>query len=329
MKNIKTYLLVLAIFSGLYTMAQGSVLEDRYYVGEKPGAAAIARGGAYTAVADDSFAAFWNPAGLARLRENSLGISMNLFSETELSEDELHANYPLQGQKLNFISISAPEVSLYWRPLSNISLEESDNGVTVKRDVKVNTFGLSVGIPHTEKMDFGMNINFLFGTYAFAEKNTESVEIGVPYGYGWGLDWGMIYEATEMIDLGLTLLNGPAMIYWGDGHGRDSLPVILKGGANLRLTRIMSASIDYSKGFYDDSLSDTGELHFGLEHNITNDIALRAGIYGSDLDDRYNTTYTAGVGYSQENYRLNLAARQFYIEEDSVIRVSLSGIIPF
>lgn len=45
------------------------------------GARAMAMSGAFSSVADDASAIFWNPAGLSRLKENQLLISGNLFED--------------------------------------------------------------------------------------------------------------------------------------------------------------------------------------------------------------------------------------------------------
>jgi len=312
-----------------------SPLSDSYYLGEIPDAAAIGRGGAYCAVCANPYASYWNPAGLAALKCNNFTVSSNMFSESKLDSSAVNESYPLEGRNINFVSVSSPEVGLYWRPLSMRVDRSTWTGggseYSLKIDEKINVFGITVAVPHNDRVDFGMNINFIFGTMGYILTDGANTAAEIPYGYGWGLDWGMIYKATPNVNFGLTLLNGPAKIYW-EKFSDDTLPPILRAGFDIRLTELMSAGIDYEKGFYDDSRSDESVAHFGLEQYVTREIILRGGVYGRDLDDKYSAVYTAGIGYEKSSCRIDFAVRQFYLNEDEsncVKRFSLSGFIPF
>ena len=318
----------------LFSCAAGaSVLEDIYYTGETPGAAALGRGGAYSAVKGDAYASFWNPAGLAALSENLLAVSSDFMSSGPLNKSIMAG--PLSGSNLNYIAIAGPEVGMYWRPLA-LRVEDSTgtrNGESyrIKRDVKINMFGLSVGVKHAERVDFGMNMNFIFGTMGVAEITEQSASAEVPYGYGWGIDWGLIYRMSDQVNAGVVLRNGPSAIYWDKGFGRDRLPPILRAGLDIRLSQLMSVGVDYEKSFADSSVNPGESVHLGVEHYLAQNLILRAGVYGSNLDSETSRVYTAGLGYMFDKYNIDLAARQAAPEGDggTVRRYTLSGIIPF
>ncbi len=326
----KLLILILLLSQGSFLSAE--ILSDKYYIGEMPSSQAIGRGGAFVAVGGSAYAAFWNPAGLSLLENNKLGISANIYSETSLDVAILNKKYPLQGQKINFISIVAPQAGVYWRPLVN-RVDKStgtSNGVdyTEKIDVKISVFGLTIAVPHTDEIDFGMNINFIFGTLGLARIKGGIPTATIHYGYGWGLDWGLIYKVSDIFNVGISLLNGPAWIYW-DGFGNHALPPILRSGINMQFSELMSVGIDYKKGFYDDSLNDAGIIHLGIEHYLLRNFIIRGGIFGSDFNNHYTTTYTAGIGYRKENYMFDIAFKQFYETKTQVRRFSISGVISF
>jgi len=92
--------LLLILF--LYQIVLGSLFDDRY-----PSARATAMGGSGAAVANDVWAAYYNPAGLAQLNRISVGTSyLRLFNVSFLSNFFGAVNYPLPGKygstSLNF-----------------------------------------------------------------------------------------------------------------------------------------------------------------------------------------------------------------------------------
>ena len=53
---------------------------------------------------------------------------------------------------------------------------------------------------------------------------------------------------------------------------------------------------------------------------------------GKDFEKTYETVYTAGIGYIKEGYSIDLAVKQFYLDNnksESVRRYSISGAVPF
>lgn len=334
--EIKNFWLIILIFGSVTAVyADKSPLNDFYFVGEVPDSAAIGRGLAYTGVTGSPFAPYWNPAGLISMRSNSMGISLNHHSESDMNSEVVKRSFPLEGRLLNFISVCSEQVAFFWRPLSN-RVDTSSwtvSGVNYEQtiDEKISVFGVSVAVPHSEKTDFGMNINFITGMlgYSLLEGNTPTVIIS--NGLGWGLDWGLLYKMQKGLSMGITLLNFPAQIYWED-FNKDKLPIIFRAGVDLQLTQLMSVGIDYENGIYDDSVKDRDIIHLGVEHYIKKSFLLRGGIYGSDFNDTYETVYTAGIGYRMGGHCIDMAVKQYYLnksESGKLRRYSISGVIQF
>ncbi len=330
---MKKYLFIIVILCNFISVyAAKSPLNDFYFYGEVPDSQAIGRGEAYAGVIGSPFAPYWNPAGLVSLKRSNLGISLNIYSEGDIESDLIKKSYPLEGRSLNYISVCGEQVGFYWRSLSNRIDISSGRvaGVDFEQtiDEKINMFGISVAVPHSEKTDFGMNINFITGIIGLSRIEGSVPTVEVSDGFGWGLDWGIIYKVTEGLNAGISLLNGPAIIYWED-FAEDRLPPVFRGGFDIQLSQLMSLGLDYEKGFYDDSVKDKEKIHMGIEQYITKNFLLRAGIYGSDFYDVYRTVYTTGVGYRKKDYSIDMAAKQYYINENKLKRFSLSVVIPF
>jgi hypothetical protein len=332
----KNILILSILLSCTSVYATKSPLNDFYFIGEVPDSAAIGRGLAYAGVSGSPYAPYWNPAGLVAMKDNSMGVSFNVFTESDIDSEILKNGYPLQGRQLNFISVCSNQVGFYWRPLTDrvITTTGTVSGVDFEQTVeaKMNVFGISVAVPHTDKVDFGMNINFITGMIGMSRIEGAVAEVGISDGYGWGLDWGLIYKVSDRLNVGLTLLNGPGLIYWED-YDTDKLPPTFRVGIDIQLSQLMSLGIDYENCYGDGSIDNKDIYHFGVEQYVAKGILVRGGVYGSsDFQDKYKNVYTTGIGYKSEKYSLDIAARQYYTDSTKSTRIrrfSLSGVIPF
>ncbi|MFC2091602.1 hypothetical protein ACFLTD_02385 [Elusimicrobiota bacterium] len=333
MRKIILVLMIFVIYDISYCV--DSPLNDSYYLGEVPDSAAIGRGGAYVGVAGSPFSPYWNPAGIVSLKKNTIGFSLNLFGKSDIDSSILKKTYPLEGRKLNFISVCGPQVAMYWRPLSEkVDISTGTiNGQAYERtiDVKSSVYGLTVAVPHAEKVDFGMNINLITGMLGYLYKDAQDTELILSDGLGWGLDWGLIYKLTPDMNIGVSVTNLPAQIYWED-FDKEVLPTVFRAGFDLQLNQLMSFAMDYENAEYDDSVDDNDMIHVGMEHYIRSNFLVRAGMYARDFNDSKNAVYTAGLGYSSDLYQVDIAVRQYYIDEnDSELlqRVSASAGLMF
>ncbi|MGM0441557.1 MAG: hypothetical protein ACQEQC_03965 [Elusimicrobiota bacterium] len=306
-------------------------LKDKYFLGEEPGSYALGRGGAFSAVMATPFAPYWNPGGLQQIENNRFGISANIINDSDIDQNKLADLFILEEKKINFLSVCASQVGVYYRPLSNRADTYNTDTQSKELHVNLNQYGVTVSVEHAENVNFGMNINYLSGMSGYSVIESSSPEVTISKGYGWGLDWGLIYEASEFVNVGVTLLNGPAQFYWEE-FDTNYLPLIVKTGLDVQLSQLMSLGINYENGLYDDTVTGKNDLlRLGIEHYLGDNFVARAGIYGTDLEDKYKSTYTGGIGYKKENYLVDIAMRQFYLRENTeqVRRFSISGVIPF
>lgn len=234
------------------------------------GARATAMGEAFTAIADDGTALYWNPAGLAQLEDPELSAMYNLWFQ-EIKQGYLSLAFPLLGGALG------------------LGANYVDMGEIEGRDEQGNPTG-----------DFGASdvhvflgyANRLLGRLMFGasggalqDKIEEDQEIAYLGNVG-------LLLATEYLSLGIAAQN------IGSKLGSDPLPLILRGGLSARLGPLSLAGDVVSP--QDDDLYYCA----GLEWWIGGILALRAG-YKTDQD--IGEGISAGMGFKIREISIDYA----------------------
>lgn len=296
---------------GLPCLVFGQSAPTHYnsYDGKPVGGRALAMGQAFVALADDPYAVFWNPAGLSQLSRNIFGMSLDVGNQSNLDTEKFVRQEPLQGRKLTFLSFAAPEGAIFFRPLSNFQTHtDLGNDSWEENEIKIYALGLSITNVYGKDKNLltGINLNYLNGRLAVAKKVADPL-VKLSDGNGFSLDLGAIYQATPVLNLGISVNNFPGYLWW-EGYNYDRLPVVFRSGIGVKLSSFVTFSSDYEKKFYRSPNPETKRsYHFGLEQSLLNTIFLRAGLYGEDLNDTDKLHYTFGIGYSYQNYNLDLA----------------------
>lgn len=266
-------------------MAQGAGFEVGKYANDflsiGVGGRALGMGSAYTAVANDVTAGYWNPAGLAKVE----------FPEIILMHDSRYSdivsyNYAAGAMKLSnseTVGISAVVLSVSGVPNTQSAGEFDINGSLDGLDYSQITF-------------FGETDVALIGSYAKAATDNFSYganvkfirrSIGSTYGTGIGFDVGALYSPFKNFNLGANLQNATTTVLaWTTGTTEVETPVLAAGAAyNLCIgqTTILPA-LDLL--FNIDNMRSSTMVHVGplsadaragLEVNYKNVIAIRGG----------------------------------------------------
>lgn len=203
------------------------------------GARAAAMGEAYTAVADDVDAVYWNPAGLTGVKKLQQAFGHNAWIEGINNE---HAAFAVRRDKRDVIGAGIGFLNVG-------DIERS------------NKYGYTEGY-------YGANDLVLVGSYARQLKPRlalgaslklirERIESESASAYA--ADFGAAYEASPRLQLGASLKN------LGTSLGYETapvpLPMSLRAGAALQFRKNIILSSDVHLPF-DDSLG----LHFGAEY---------------------------------------------------------------
>ncbi|MCD6318073.1 PorV/PorQ family protein [Candidatus Aerophobetes bacterium] len=235
------------------------------------GARATAMGGAFTALADDGTALYWNPAGLAQIERTEISAMYNMWFQ-EVNQGYLSLAFPLLGG------------------IAGLGANYMDMGKIEGRDTEGNPTGdfgasdiqASLGYARnfSSKLMLGISAGMLQDTIA---EDKKTAYLG---------NAGFLFKPTELISVGLACQN------IGSKLGEDPLPLTYRGGIALRLKSI-SIEADAVKPIDDD-------IYYcaGLEWLIGNILVLRGGYRtGQDV----GSGISAGVGLRISKINLDYA----------------------
>jgi hypothetical protein len=250
------------------------------------GARALALGSAYTGLADDSAALYWNPGGLGFMDRSELGIHHEsdfggIFRETGI------LGLPLQS----------------WGGLA-ASIQYVNDGSIQGRDEFGNPTGnysagdlggsLGWGWKWTRKLGLGISANF-------TEQTLDDTNYAA---YSGGI--GALWKPDPHLWFGLDLAN------LGSSVAGSSQTSSVNAGGSWHFDAGPSNQMLLAMGFKD-QLSGTQVLNLGLEDSILSTLALRAG-YQYDLSETDLSGLsgvTAGLGLSVAGFSLDYAYLPF------------------
>ena len=225
------------------------------------GARAIGMGEAYTALADDSSALAWNPAGLARVEQHEASFMHSSLIENIHYE---HLAYVAPGDSY---SLGASMSYLGYGDIAGYNNKGEAIGNQTAYAYNV-TGGVAREVQ--DNLSVGLAAEFLRETLADESAGTLALNAGAQYGvpqHPWGGDYR----------LGLSLLHlGPGLKFVTD---RDPLPRKIKLGAsashikNQPLNLTMDVTVPNDNSTY---------VSLGSEYWFRNILALRLGYIGSN-----------------------------------------------
>ena len=301
-----------------------------------PGARPTSLGGAFTSIANDASATYYNPGGIGN------------FENTEVTL--MHVNWLpglWQGMYYEFMSVVAPlgkkrgaiGGNVIYITTGNTDVYGPDGeyiGTYVPFDMALT---IDYGYKFNEKLSAGLGFKFIY-SYLVPEWVFKRLpDIGVSRGgtgITWAFDMGFLYSPFKFLSLGFNLQNiGPNISYTDTGSS-DPIPQMLRTGFSVKpvdnkkikvlftgeLTKLLVSM------FYDplDTLSFSQELSFefseawkgmGLEIGLFEMIFLRVGFFEDKYGERggfekneegeiIRWPFTYGVGFHFNNFKFDI-----------------------
>ncbi len=299
----------------------GALLADSFDAGAVfllifPGARATGMGAAFSAIADDATASYFNPATLASFSVPEFALVHSPWLRSlapDMYYDFLGAVYPLPGDRgvigghiiylnLGRIEIQDP-VPAAWNPFS-VALQVSYAREVIPR--------LSVGIGGKIIYDFLAPVDVLRAVFQTNVEGGDAASVA--------LDAGVWYRAPYGISLAAALLNvGPGLRYTSLDTTGTPLPQLLRLGvgldtlmgeffrvrAALDLHKVIVGILeDYRTWGIDTVLEDTW-VSVGLDITYAEFIALRVGYFVDKTGAREGVTFGGGVRFG--NFKIDFA----------------------
>ncbi|MGE5679720.1 MAG: PorV/PorQ family protein [Bacillota bacterium] len=298
------------------------------------GGRANAMGGAYSAVANDVTAGYWNPAALSRLDYPQIAL---MYSQNFGNL----VNY-------NYASVGIPYGSDMSLGLSVIRL--SVDGIPDTREALIDMMGsviYDIRNPNATRVDPAKvkefnNTDWAF-YFTFAKRHSDKLSYGAnvkvirrdiaEYGAtGIGFDIGALYNPFERLYLGANIQDvTTTLVAWNTGQNELISPTVKVGAAyamDLLAGKLMpAADVDirfenrrFASEFHVGPVSF--DAHFGMEYSYKDILAVRLG-----YNDIKNFTVGAGIKLPKLNIDYsfaNYAVKENGLGESHKISLSLT-----
>jgi len=308
----------LFIIAGMLSVLPTRALAAKYageFMVDGGGARALAMGGAFTAVADDPSAAFWNPAGLVGTEGRNL-----LLMHSERFGDLIDRDYMAYAQPVDWsllggedgaLAISVIRLGIDDIPLTDHLFGDLDvNGDDiVDEDELQGLFTLQDQIRFVSDSELAMFVSYaerkgdwkVGGSLKFIRQS-----VGDDSSLGIGVDLGLLRPGVwRNLDFGLKLQDATTTyLSWSTGKNEVIAPTVIPAFAyriplpawSARITLATSAETRFENR-QDADQYHTGaistNIHFGGELALQEKVFLRGGFdSGWALDD-----ITMGAGF--------------------------------
>ena len=285
------------------------------------GARSAAMGNAYSALANDASAFYWNPAGLpdaGRLalqfdhvpmfnglaQYNAANAALSLRNDVaialgwiRLGVDDIPRYAPLHGTRLE--RLTSGQFRSTGQNIGYFSNAEDAVFVSIAKKIK---FDLGLG-PRSKMLVLPIEMSLgLTGKFIHHKLDDKA-------GTGQGLDAGLLVrtvdrnvdrgEAQSWLGIGMMARDiSRTSITWntGSNHQDNVETALLLGLAGSKYFDSFDSRLTVS---FDQELTPYNDSHFGVEFAFLRTVALRAGIWG----DRFS----AGAGLSFRGFRIDYA----------------------
>ncbi len=296
-------LLISAVFMGLWLGVAVSGADVPPGFGEGTafsygiGAPAIALGGAFVALADDSSGSYWNPAGIVNARGYRLG---GMYIPGGVSSigglDSAFQYISLSATPVQTGSLSGLGVGVSW---VNYAISGSLGEAGMLSDSN-SRFLFSLGWK-ADLSDWTIAVGGNAKYYVHATR--AGAEAGVANGFGF--DLGVLVQGTVAdvpVSFGLVSLDtSETVLKWHGTRGEPLayVPWVVKGGVAARLLDglvSLSGDLEYPIPYFHadtPGFSEPMRVHFGVEVAPIEEFVLRGGVIASKDGV---TALSAGVG---------------------------------
>ena len=269
---------------------------------------AFALGGAYTGLADDYSAIYYNPAGLAHSGILGFGLGVAAGGQADNAREFVqNISQILDDPGIILNNGEITDLEADYNGLVGLRFGPVGGGLTLKGQAwtdsdneeahSKNILGYNLGFAHQILDPFadigaisvGFNARYLQGSHISVEEiGAEPEEIR---GTGYAADIGLLVRLTEMVNLGVKVDNAISSFEWDDSIENEIFDRTLTVGAGINLPLVgLTATADLSTVLGNDGSA----FRAGVEKRfLLGLIAFRAGLAQEFGEARY---YTGGMG---------------------------------
>ena len=309
--RISASTLVLAAF--LASNASGAYIANRDFLSVAQGARANAMGEAYSAVADDATAIFWNSAGLTQLQQDEFDASYADRFDGLSKEAQMH--YARRGRKgmwgFAYAGSYVTDVPVT-QSLTQADLDAIQTGAFAATDHPTKSvldhsllFSYSRPIQPESRHALGATVKLIYRDF-----------LGMVHGYGTAIDVGYLYTSySGTWRAGANVQNAASLVsYTGniDNLGvratatESYVPSIKTGLAYSPTWRVLNGRVLLAADVNMLTSFNVDSTNVGIEYSFGQIVALRAGkIFGRQSDSSQD--YTLGMGIRLKTISLDFS----------------------
>ncbi len=223
-------------------------------------ARATAMGSAFTGLADDATAVFWNPGGLVNVKGNEVSINhVSWAADTNLSSAIMAFN------PRSIPGTFAFSVRSFWMDPQLVRTAYIPEGTGETFDAGTTTFGLSYARFFTDKFSAGVTLNYLHMGLAETAVNTGAMDFGIMYRIG-----------IKDLKLGMTIQNLGSKFTFDERESK--LPVAFKVGVSFNAFKNEQQRLTPALEFQHPS-DNVERANAGIEYALNNMFFARAGYH--------------------------------------------------
>ena len=301
MKNILYYITLYIMFSicYLYSVDKTGTTSAKF-LSIGAGSAAVGMGGAFTSVANDATAMYWNPAGIGYYRTKEVYINHADWI-SDISYDFFGFTMPINNRSTFGLSITAVtmdemEVTRYGNEDTGETFGAADYA-----------FGIAYALNLTDRFSIGFNGKYIQQTIADSHAKGGALDIGTifktPFGFRLGTSISNFGPKLKMSGDDLLIAADVNQTIEGNNESVTSilstdyfeLPLVLRFGISNEIEINRLSQILWSL----DAVSpndNTNYINIGLELNLMDDIiCFRMGANSLFLNDSPKE-YSLGIG---------------------------------
>jgi hypothetical protein len=279
-KSYFIFILIISLFShstGLGQAGQSGLTFLKLGVGGR----ALGMGEAYTAVAADPSAIYYNPAGVAFLSSSNI-----MLMHKEWFQD-VKTEY-LAGQTV--LSHVVVGLSINETSVNDIQIRENPGPALGTFDARNAAVGLTAAYAFDSSFSIGLTGKYLYEKILVDEAN------------GFAIDIGSVYKTPWNLSIGVSASNLGSMSELQTES--SSLPTIYRGGLSYATALPqLSGSITLASDIVVFSQDKISHVHLGAEYMYGSTFAIRAG-YQTGYEAR---SFTTGIGFHYNAFQVDYA----------------------
>ncbi len=245
------------------------------------GARALGMGSAFTAVANDVDALYWNPAGLATFRSSQV-----TFQQAPMP---LQTSYQYLGYAQPLYAMGSIGVGIVSVGSSGVDRVDANNSVIGTFDSRETGYLAAYAHRFGDKLSLG-------STLKMVQKSIDGRSET-----GFGADAGALYRPSETLSYGVMLRNlvAPSYNYSTD---KETFPTVLRTGiAKQWLNQHLTTALDIDKTI---GTPQGWKWHAGVEGFAVDNVYLRAGLDATEITSGIGLKWRSlqfdyGIGFQQ------------------------------